>query len=362
MTDPSGAFTWGVFGTGDVAHRFVAGLRGSSTPTRVGRVASRDPARAAAFAGSVGARPDTYAGIVRAGDVDAVYVATPAPVHEEHALMCLRAGIPVLVEKPFSTDAASARRIADAAREHRVFAMEAMWTRFVPLLGEVRRIVAAGEIGEPRAFRGSFAAPDPSPSSSNRDPRRGGGALLQRGVYPLSLACHLLGEVTEISGLTRPGPSGVDEDVVAGARHRGGAVSQWYASLVTGLPNDMTVLGTAGRIDVAGPLFRPSSLRVTPYPGPRSGARRLPAGWQDSHVLHQVAQRTAPLRRALGRRGRAVTRPYTANGYTHEAEAVVSAIGEGLLEHPLMPLSESVHVVELMDRLRTGRTSREGVA
>jgi predicted dehydrogenase len=138
----------------------------------------------AAAAASGAAGTETAAAVTPA-DVAAVYVATPAALHEEHALMAIAAGTAVLVEKPLAHNAAAALRIAEAARAAGVFAMEAMWTRFLPLTVTLHDRLTAGALGEPRAFAAEFMGSDrPDAGTSRFDPVQGG-ALLHRGVYPV---------------------------------------------------------------------------------------------------------------------------------------------------------------------------------
>jgi predicted dehydrogenase len=353
------AFRWGIFGAGSVAHKFAMGLRATHHPATTVAVASRDPANARRLASALGARAGTYRDLVGAGDVDAVYIATPPAVHADQALMCIEASIPVLIEKPFAIDAASARQIADAASREGVFVMEAMWTRFLPLLAEIRARVAAGDLGEVRAFSGSFAIADArSGTDSNFNALAGGGALMHRGVYPLSLACNLLGPVTAISGQLRTGETGVDEDAMATARHESGAITQLHASLVTSARNDFMLMGTTGLLKVEAPIYRPSAMLLTPVGARTRTADRVAWGrisaLRESGLAQGVQQRLTVARRVFGPGGRRILRPYAGNGYGHEADAVMDSVRGRLTEHPLMPVGESVHVMELMDRLRAG--------
>jgi predicted dehydrogenase len=113
--------------------------------------------------------------------------------------MALRAGKGVLVEKPFAMNLREAEQVVTLARSRRLFLMEAMWTRYLPAFDEVRRIVASGEIGTVRqvvpdfGFTANFGA-----EHRVFNPELGGGALLDLGIYPLSIASALLGPVTEI--------------------------------------------------------------------------------------------------------------------------------------------------------------------
>jgi predicted dehydrogenase len=194
-TDRTHRVRWAILGTGPVARKFALDLR-ALPGAELAAVASRDPRNAARFAADMGVATAsaTYADAVSA-KVEAVYIATPPALHEEHAFLAIGAGRAVLVEKPFALTAAAATRIAEAARSAGVFAMEAMWTRFQPLPGAIRDHVASGMLGEVRRFEGRFlAANQHTPQSGLFDAGLGGGALMHRGIYPLSLARFFLGQ------------------------------------------------------------------------------------------------------------------------------------------------------------------------
>ena len=262
----------------------------------------------------------------------------------------------MLVEKPFAATAADAAAIAAFRPRRRGLRMEAMWTRFLPLAAELKRLVEAGAIGEPRSFSGSFgAATPPEPGASLFDPAQGGGALLHRGIYPLSLASWLLGPARALESLARIGPTGVDEDCALVLGHASGALSSVRASLSSALPTDCVIEGTEGRIEVAAPIFRPFRLTLSLVP-PRgraaAGSARAEA-LKEGHLLQSAQQRLSGVVGLLrGRRARRVLRPYAGNGYHYQAEELMRCLREGRTESATMPLDESVALVALMDRAR----------
>src|ERR1700761_643642 len=139
---------WGVIGTGGIAAAMTGDLNLSDS-SRVVAVGSRHQASADRFADQFGIprRHASYGDLVTDPDVDAVYVATPHPMHHADALLALEAGKPVLVEKAFTMNAAEARDLVDTARSKGLFLMEAMWTRFLPHMAEIRRLIAEGSLG-----------------------------------------------------------------------------------------------------------------------------------------------------------------------------------------------------------------------
>lgn len=350
-------FRWIIFGTGAVARKFVFGLRRLGDRATVVCVASRRPENAALFARDLGVPQAADYAAAAVCEAEAIYVATPPSEHEAHALLAIAAGKAVLIEKPFALDAPAAERIAAAATQAGVFCMEAMWTRFLPLLTEVRARIAAGDLGEIRGFHGSFCGADvPDAAKSLFDPARGGGALMHRGVYPLSLAHHLLGPVVEARGMAHLGATGVDEDCALTLGHASGAITTLRASLRSAGTSDMTIFGTRGTLWIKAPVYRPFSAVLTPTKTASDksmggGGGRF-AALREGALAQGVSQRFAVLAGQLSGRGVRITARYLGNGYHHEAEAVMDAVAAGRTESPLMPLSESIAIMAIMDAAR----------
>ena len=257
---------------------------------RLAAVASRAPERAAGF--GVGIAADAAALAALPG-VDIVYVATPHHRHEADALAVIAGGKPVLCEKPLATDAAGAARIAAAARDAGVFAMEGMWSLCLPVYREAFAEIAAGAIGEVREVAGSFGVPEPyDPASRFWDGAQGGGALLDRGVYLVALALALLDRPRLVQADVRRAPSGVDAAasfVLADAAGRRGVFS---ASLDSLAANQLVIQGSAGRCLFLEPVPCPPAYWIRRHApaSPVGGGGRL-AG------LKAAVKRQALLRR-----------------------------------------------------------------
>jgi predicted dehydrogenase len=292
----------------------------------------------------------------RSSDVDAFYIATPPSAHREQAIACLSAGKAVLVEKPFAASYGDAEAMASAARSLGVFCMEGMWTRFLPLLQELRAKMRDGAIGSPRSLCGSFGASNlPNPSESLFNPDLGGGALLHRGIYPLAMAFDLLGDAELAAAAARRGATGVDEDCVLALRHRGGALSTVRASLRATLANDLTIEGAHGAIHVHAPIFRPFRMTLTKTrPTGRSGTGNLSLEkFREGGLAQGAQQRFRGLAATLRPGGRrTVTRAYAGNGYHYEADEVMRCVQRGAKESALMPLAQSVAIAALIDQAR----------
>jgi predicted dehydrogenase len=350
-------FRWGILGTGTVARKFVLGLR-QLPGVEATSVASGRRENATGFARdfAIPGVADDVEELAESPEIDAVYIATPPGLHRIHAVSCLERGKAVLIEKPFAATSADARAIIEAARLHGVFCMEGMWTRFLPLIADLRARIAMGEIGELRSFSGSFATPaTPDPAQSLFRPDLGGGALLHRGIYPLSLACHLMGPPTAQYSLATLGKIGVDEDSLLILRHEGGAVSAISSGLRSTLPNDFVISGTEGSIHVAAPIYRPFRMIITresARPSSRQDGGRLEA-LKESGMAQGVYQRLSGFAALIrGRRRRSVARPYAGNGYHYEAAELMARVRAGELESPIMPLDESLRLVTIMEAAR----------
>ncbi|MEX2517998.1 MAG: Gfo/Idh/MocA family oxidoreductase [Paracoccaceae bacterium] len=352
-------FRWAILGAGGVSRKFVLGLRALGDAATPIVVASRMPENAKRFAASLGVPESaSYEDAAAHPQVDAVYIATPPSEHEAHAALAIAAGKPVLIEKPFALDAAAAARIAVQAEAAGVFCMEAMWTRFLPMLDTLRARIANGEIGEIRSFEGGFFGSDaPDAANSLFDPARGGGALMHRGIYPLSLARHLLGPVSTLQAMARIGETGVDEDVALTLRHASGAISTLRASLRASGPNGAIIRGAKGVIEIAPPIYRPFKARLTVV-SPRKGGTGAGGGGRfealkEGGFLQGLNQRADGLKALLRSRAGGLSGKFEGNGYHYEAAAVAAAVTAGQGEHALMPLAESVEIMDLVDQAKS---------
>jgi predicted dehydrogenase len=310
---------WGILGTGAIARTFTEDLL-SLPGHEVAAVGSRARPTADAFAAryDIAAAYGSYAELAADDGLDVIYVATPHNGHRPDALTCLEAGRAVLVEKPFTISAAEAEEVVAAARSRGLFAMEAMWTRFNPLIRRLRELVADGAIGEVKAVYADFAHPSPyDPSHRIWSTDTAGGALLDLGIYPVSFAWMLLGAPETVQATTAPAPNGVDSNTGILLGYATGAVALLHCGLLTESPQTATVIGTEGRIEVATPFFRPPDMTLR-----RHGAE--------------------PETFALEVEG---------HGYTYQAEEVARCLRAGELESPLMPLDESLAIVGTLDTI-----------
>lgn len=311
---------WGILGTGAIAKKFADGLK-HVPGAKVMAVGSRQQATADAFGDKYGAphRYASYAGVAEDADVDVVYVATPHNLHKDNTLLCLHAGKAVLCEKPFCINAAEARAMVQLARAKRLFLMEAMWTRYLPVMVKVRELLADGAVGDIRMVMADFGfRAGYNEESRLLNPHLGGGGLLDVGVYTVSFASMVLGKPSRIVSMADIGKTGVDEQCAMVLGYDGGRLAVLAAAVRTNTPHIAYVLGTDGRIFVHPPFWVPKGLTLV-----RSG--------KEDQVFEL---------------------PYIGNGYNYEAQEVQRCLSEGKLESDIMPLDESIAIMETLDHIR----------
>jgi predicted dehydrogenase len=346
---------WGVLGSGRVSQEFVHSLR-LLPHARLCAIASRTRDHAERFAAEHGVRAYAdLAAFFADPDIDIVYIATPPALHEEHALAAIGNGKAVLCEKPFATSAASARRIAEAAREARVFCMEAMWMRFIPLVRELKTLIERGEIGDVRLLQAELGFPIPYREGSRYyDLTLGGGVLLDLGVYPLSLAFYLLGLPSDVQAFVAS-DHGIDEQVCVTLQYPN-ALAQLTCTFANRTRNSAFLLGTGGQIEIDAPLYAPTGMTLTRSPA-RAGAPGAARPWEPlvdkRPLLVELRRRLTPTLKPLLRRNQQrITRNFSGFGYQFEAEEAMRCMWANELESPIMPLGETVALLELLDRLR----------
>jgi len=282
---------WGVIGTGGIAAVFAADLALTDSG-RVVAVGSRSIERAEAFAlrFAVPNRHGSYESLVADAEVDAVYVATPHPMHRADAELALRAGKPVLLEKPFTVTAAEARELVALARGQGLFLMEAMWTRFLPHVRRIRELLAEGALGEIVTVTADHGQWFPEDAEHRIfAPALAGGALLDLGVYPVAFASMVLGKPQEIRAIVTPAFTGVDGQTSMLFRYASGAHAVLTCTLAAKSPTRAAIVGTQARIEVEGDFYAPSSFTLTT----RDGEQVVSDGHQEGRGLRFEADEVA---------------------------------------------------------------------
>jgi predicted dehydrogenase len=260
MTDELG---WGILATGGIAGAFTKDLAVGGM--RAVAVGSRSQESADAFGEKHGIpnRHPSYAALVADPEVDIVYIATPHTGHADAALLALEAGKHVLVEKPFTLNAAEARRVTALAAEKNLLVLEAMWTRFLPHMVRLHEILDAGTIGDVRTVLADHNQDLPKNLEGRMyNPALGGGALLDLGIYPVSFAVDILGAPTSVSAIAAFTETGVDRQTAIILEHEGGRQAVLHTALDTRGPNTASILGTLGRVQIDAVWYSPTSFTV----------------------------------------------------------------------------------------------------
>jgi len=254
---------WGILGTGFIAHAQTADLIGCGFT--VAAVGSRSQGPADAFAAEFGipVAHGSYEALVADPGVDAIYISTPHPFHAENALLALRAGKHVLIEKPFTLTAGQAVEVVDAAEAAGLVVMEAMWTRFLPHMLRIREIIASGTLGDVRTLIADHNQDLPKdPLHRLNNPALGGGALLDLGIYPVSFAFDIFGAPTVVKALAAKTATGVDRQTAILLGFDDGRQAVLHSALDTKGPNTASILGTEGRIEVDSVWYSPTTFTV----------------------------------------------------------------------------------------------------
>lgn len=262
------ALGWGILATGWIAELFTQDLQ--TAGLNVVAVGSRTEEKASDFAQrfNIPRAYGSYQELVQDPDVDIIYIATPHPQHIDTALLALKAGKHVLVEKPFTLNADESRTLVKYADEHNLVILEAMWTRFLPHIRRIHEIINSGALGTLQSLTAEhrqFLPKDPKHRLNALE--LGGGALLDLGIYPVSFAVDILGAPTSIEAMARLTETGVDAETATIMRHQNGAISTTVSALDCTGVNQAVINGSEARIVIDPVWYTPTSFRLEDYTG-----------------------------------------------------------------------------------------------
>jgi predicted dehydrogenase len=314
-------FRWGIIGTGGIAKAFARDLSYFNSHI-VQAVGSRSLEKAGVFAlefpgcTSYG----SYEELVADPMIDAVYVATPHPQHVANTILALKAGKPVLCEKPFAVNAIEAQAMVATARENDVALLEAMWTRFLPHIAQVREILSSGAIGEvvnDEADHGQYLIDSKNPRLT--EPSLAGGALLDLGIYPVSFAHLVLGTPARITATGALTEKGVDSQTSAIFDYDNGAQAVITTTLITGTPCRANIAGTLGRIEIDRTFYNPANMRL---------------------VMRDGTTTEYP-------------NTYKGHGLREQAAELERMVRNGEIESPLLTHKMTIEIMQSLDEIRT---------
>ena len=309
---------WGILGAGGIARLQVSDMKRHGF--EVVAVGARDLAGAQTFADEFGIprAHGSYEQLAADPDVDAIYVATIHPAHAAAATIALEGGKHVLVEKPFTMDAAEARSIVDLAAAKKLVILEAMWTRWLPHMVRIREILAEGLLGDVRVV---LADHDQNNGQNDRMRFRelGGGALLDLGIYPVSFAWDVFGAPSTVLASGTLTEEGVDQETAIILGYPSGAHAVLQTQMTGTGPNRAAVVGTQGRIEIESVWY--NVVGFTRYDA-------------DNQVVERFDEKVE---------GR---------GMHFQAAELERIVASGRLEGDILPPSESVAIMATLDEVR----------
>jgi predicted dehydrogenase len=316
----SNRIRWGILGTGGIANSFAKDLKATGHP--VTAVGSRTCEAAGRFATQHGIPKahGSYEALVHDDQIDVVYVSTPHPFHLSNALLALEAGKHVLVEKPLTINASEARELEAVAKQKGLVALEAMWTRWLPHMVRIREILASGALGELRTLLADHTQKLPDdPAHRINALELGGGALLDLGIYPISFASQLFGKPTSIVATSIPTPTGVDRSTTVILGYNRGRTAVTHCSSGERGPNKAVIIGTEGRLEIDPTWYAATSFTL--YSN-----------------TNEVTER--------------FNHPLKTRGMEFQADELERLVNTGQLSGTILPIAESVAIMETLDEVR----------
>ncbi|NQV16774.1 Gfo/Idh/MocA family oxidoreductase [bacterium] len=313
-------YNWGMVGTGFIGNLFAEGLK-SLAAANIHAVGSRSMATANSFAKKwqVSQAYSSYAELYADSEVDIIYVATPHNYHYQTVTDALNAGKHVLCEKPLTLNAGQARDLVKLARRKELFLMDAMWNRFQPWYSVVKQLLNDNRLGDLQHLKADLSFKfDVGPEHRIYNRELAGGALLDLGVYPLALASLFFGKPEEVISSCHLCETGVDDQVSMILKYSSGATAELGCSNRYFSKNNATLHGSKGFLEIHGMLVRPEKISLY-----ENGSQPI-----------------------------VIETPFTSNAHQYVAQAVMDMLDQGAIEHPLMPLDETIEIMETMDLIR----------
>jgi predicted dehydrogenase len=310
---------WGIIGTGNIAGKMAEALTLLKN-AKLKAVLSRTQDKADEFARrfKVEHAISNRREFADLDELDVVYIASPHTAHLDDTLLCLNSGKAVLCEKPMALNANQVKQMITVAKEKKLFLMEAMWSSFFPAIQKTCDLIADGKIGDIRHIEARFCFKGTGDASGRHlNPKLGGGALLDVGIYTIYFANLIMNEMpVETASLARIGETGVDEESSYLLKYRNGAIATLSSGLLTDTEHWGIIYGTKGYI-------------------------KLDTFWQpDKCTLYRAGKKKTYKFKRFG------------NAYTYEALHVMQHLQSGSTESDILPLKNSFLTAEMMDKFR----------
>ena len=311
---------WGIVAPGNIATKFTEDLK-LVADAEVSAVASRNLERAQQFAAKfdIPHAFGSYEELFDSDVVDVVYIATPHNFHKDVAIKAISSGVHVLCEKPLGISRAEVVEIIAAAKEHKVFMMEGLWSRFNPSVQKAKQLVDEGTIGDIAYLHADFAfyALDRSLDSRLLNPNLASGSLLDIGIYPIFLAYLILGMPEEIMATSNFHANGTELQTSMIFKYDS-AQAILYSGLTSASKMEAEISGSEGEIFI------------------NSGR------WHEANGY------------AISKDGNTqqIDLPHIGRGYVHEIEEVHQCLRANKLQSDLWSHQNSLDLSELLDTVR----------
>lgn len=311
---------WAIMGAGNISSTFATALNGMDN-TKLLAVASRDLDRGKKFADRfhIERAYGSYEDMVKDPDIDVIYIGTPHTEHKSNAELCINNGKSVLCEKPFTINSEETKYLIDLAHEKQVFLMEAMWTKFLPVTKQLRSWIAENRIGKVKKIEVSFGFQREYDETKRLyNINLGGGALLDVGVYHITYAIHIMNQLpNQVLTTALFGANGIDIQNSVVLRFDE-TIAMLSSGITANVGKDAIIIGETGKIVV-------------------------PNFWMaDEMNLYNNEGELVENYREEKRN----------NGYEFEAEEVNSCLRAGKLESDIIPLNDTLRIMEIMDSIR----------
>ena len=311
-------YNWAILGCGKIARKFVADLSLLPNANRYA-AASRSLDNAKGFAEELGFEKayGSYQEMVEDPNVDIVYIATPHAKHLEHSLLCLQNKKAVLCEKAFAMNTKEVDQMIAASKSNNTFLMEAFWTIFSAKFKKVLELAKDKDLGQLRFVKSDFmfkADFDPDKRLYNID--LGAGSLLDIGIYPIFRSLMLLGKPTSIKTMANIRSTGVEDSISMLFGYENGAMAVLTSSFESSCNNETELCFENGFIKF---------IREPEFP-----ILMEKNGVQEEIYIEQPK----------------------GMGYELEAIHVMECLDKGLTQSPVLPLSASRDLMEILDRVR----------
>ena len=311
-------YNWAILGCGKIAKKFATELK-ELPNANLYAASARTIEKATEFAKELGFEKayGSYEEMLNDPNVDAVYIATPHNFHLEHTLLCLNHKKAVLCEKPFAINTKEVNQMIAASKANNTFLMEAFWVRFKPKFNKVIEIIANEDLGKLKLLKSDFFfKADFNPESRLFNLNLGGGSLLDIGIYPVFTSLMLLGKPVQIKAIPRFCETGAEMSITILLTYANGAIAILNSGLDQDFKNDSELTFEKGHLKYERFNNDPIELYIN------NTLQKIE--FEKGH--HQ--------------------------GYHFEAEHVMKCLDENLIESPILPLSTSIDLIELLDAIR----------